>query len=562
MADPNPPEDAPAASTPGQDQSPNNGGASPSPAPSSGFSSIKTPAVSMSPTRPPYIPQFTAATQMILKRMKGETSSLSSALSAASNTVSVTSSIKPSTYEDVKRRLVMGMSTTSSMTMQMPATSPTPPPSSTTVPAPLAPKATPSPSSYLTVPTPTTGPPRTKQPAMSAIRRISSGLTVGGKPLAPKPVTATKPPTTKAPAVEHKVVKKTKAPRTAVPTAPRRKNAKKDDDESSLSSLSDISEDEAPTDKAAVSAPKQQPHTMTKSGRQVQKPVTYNPADMEASSSRKRTHYGKRTTEQALCRKCSRMHSPASNQMVFCDGCNDGWHQRCHDPWITDDMVRDQNRNWFCSNCQAKREPRQPPPKKQKVEQLPKQPQQAVKESWAGKSAQQKRAYLLTLPQAELVSLLMHSLELHPDLPIFPGQDGGHGNGSPSTNGHPRSIFASSTTEGLFPRAEANPTGQINYIRKAAASGGNGNVVKTGKNGKQKDAGQENLNPQASAADDLEEEFDPLVALWPKPGMGLYSRLRPDVEDDEHLVDDGDYEAFSTILYEKGKKVMENGMKV
>lgn len=73
--------------------------------------------------------------------------------------------------------------------------------------------------------------------------------------------------------------------------------------------------------------------------------------------------------------------------------------------------------------------------------------------------------------------------------------------------------------------------------------------------------GQENLDPQATT-DGLEEEFDPLVALWPKAGMGLYSRLPPDTEDDEHLVDDGDFEAFSTIIYEKGKKVMENGMKV
>lgn len=373
---------------------------------------------------------------------------------------------------------------------------------------------------------------------------------MGGKPLVAKPVPPVKPPATKVPASENKAIKKAKAPRATGATAPRRKHAKRDDDASSLSSLSDISEDGSPTDKDAASAQKQpQPHTMTKSGRQVQKPVTYNPADMEAIGSRKRTHYGKRTTEQALCKKCSRMHSPASNQMVFCDGCNDGWHQRCHDPWITDDVVKDQSRNWFCTGCQAKREPRQPPSKKQKVEPPPKQPQLPVRESWAGKSAQQKRAYLLTLPQPELVALLMHSLELHPDLPIFPRLDSGNNTASQSSH-HPRSIFASTTTDGLFPRADASQTGR-----------GNGNGAKTGKNGKQKDVGQENLDPQATT-DGLEEEFDPLVALWPKAGMGLYSRLPPDTEDDEHLVDDGDFEAFSTIIYEKGKKVMENGMKV
>ncbi|KAM7185322.1 hypothetical protein V8F20_011855 [Naviculisporaceae sp. PSN 640] len=547
MADPTPPEDAPNANIQGQSQALNNGGPSPSPAPAAGLSSLKTPAVPMSTTRPPYIPQFTAATQMILKRMKGESTSLSSALSAASSNVSVTSSIKQATYEDVKRRLVMGMTTSSSMTMQMPISSPTPPPTAPTVPAPSSSRATPAPTPYLSVPSSASGTPRKKAPAMSATTRISGGLTIGTKPLTTKPIPPVKSLAAKAPASESKVIKKTKPLRAAGATASRRKNAKKDDDTSSISSLSEISDDETPTEAATSTQKQPQPHTMTKSGRQVQKPVTYNPADMEANGSRKRTHYGKRTTEQALCKKCSRLYSPASNQMVFCDGCNDGWHQRCHDPWITDDMVRDQNRNWFCSKCQAKREPRQPPSKKQKVEQPPRQPQQPARESWAGKSAQQKRAYLLTLPQPELVALIMHSLELHPDLPIFPSLDGGNNAASPSH--HPRSIFASSTTEGLFPRADANSTAQINYNRKA------------GKNGKQKDGSQENLNPQ-STADDLEEEFDPLVALWPKAGMGLYARLPPDIEDDEHLVDEGDFEAFSTIIYEKGKKVMENGMKV
>jgi hypothetical protein len=76
---------------------------------------------------------------------------------------------------------------------------------------------------------------------------------------------------------------------------------------------------------------------------------------MEAAT-KKRTHYGKRTTEQALCRRCSRMHSPHSNQMVFCDGCNEGWHQMCHEPWIEDVVVKNVGREWFCAACQAKRD--------------------------------------------------------------------------------------------------------------------------------------------------------------------------------------------------------------
>jgi hypothetical protein len=117
--------------------------------------------------------------------------------------------------------------------------------------------------------------------------------------------------------------------------------------------------------------------TMTKSGRQVLKPDTYDPAAEHGA--KKSAKLVKRTPEQALCRKCTRMHSPASNQMVFCDGCNDPWHQRCHDPWIDDEVVKDQNVHWYCMVCQAKRDRLQP---KKKVE----QPRFG---SWAGKSTAQ-----------------------------------------------------------------------------------------------------------------------------------------------------------------------------
>lgn len=125
--------------------------------------------------------------------------------------------------------------------------------------------------------------------------------------------------------------------------------------------------------------------TMTKSGRQILKPDTYDPAAAEQNA-KKSTKLVKRTAEQALCKKCTRMHSPASNQMVFCDGCNDPWHQRCHDPWIGDEIIKDPNVNWYCMVCQAKRERSQP---KKKVE----QPRFG---SWAGRSAAQV-SYILQL---------------------------------------------------------------------------------------------------------------------------------------------------------------------
>jgi hypothetical protein len=511
----------------------------PSPGPVSDAKPAQAPAAPFTSSRPLYIPQFTAATQMILKRMKGEPSSLSAALSQASRSPSVTASIPSATYEDVKRRLVMGMNTTQ-MTMQMPAATPVRP-SPTTLPAPVtaAPKSASS----------TVG--------MSAIRKVTAGLT--GIPKSTLKAAAAKvvPPEPKI-----KKIKPPTLPRAGGIKRKRTQNHDDDDDANSTSSLAEQSEPETPAERATPTAPL----TTTKSGRHVLKPTAYNPAAMDAAS-KKRPHYGKRTAEQALCKKCTRMHSPATNQMVFCDGCNEGWHQLCHEPWIVDDIVRDQTRAWFCVACQAKRDQEsqahpQKVTKKQRLEPKP-------RESWAAKAPQQKRAYLSTLPQQELVALLMTCLELHPDLPIFPGSPGAPDNTTTTTTtATPRSLFAGTTTEGLFPRADAHPTGQMNFVRKVTGgSNGSGKSVlgKGGRAGGKKEDSQERVgvNGGEEGEDGEGEEFDPLAPLWPKPGMGLYCRLPPDTGDRERLVDEGDFEAFSGIVYdERGRKVEENGMSV
>lgn len=94
-------------------------------------------------------------------------------------------------------------------------------------------------------------------------------------------------------------------------------------------------------------------------------------------------------------------------------------------------------------------------------------------------------------------------------------------------------------------RADASPNGPINVSRK----------ISNGKGG----SGAHN-HPQSQPDS---REGSPLREAWPRPGMGLYSRLPPEEEDGEHLVDDNDFEAFSVIVYdEKGRKIEENGMKV
>ncbi|KAL9613178.1 MAG: hypothetical protein Q9167_002255 [Letrouitia subvulpina] len=117
---------------------------------------------------------------------------------------------------------------------------------------------------------------------------------------------------------------------------------------------------------------------------------------------------GKRTTvkqgEASVCKNCGRGYSPASNMIVFCDGCNGPWHQFCHDPPISPEAIRIEEREWYCADCEVLREERA------HVE---------GKVSAEGMSVVEKRRYLQSLSSANLVSLLLHATTLHPDLPIF-----------------------------------------------------------------------------------------------------------------------------------------------
>lgn len=55
-------------------------------------------------------------------------------------------------------------------------------------------------------------------------------------------------------------------------------------------------------------------------------------------------------------------------------------------------------------------------------------------------------------------------------------------------------------------------------------------------------------------------ESTPNSPPYPKAGTGLMSKLGPDEDDIEWLVDNGDFEAFSHVVYdEQGNRVEDNG---
>jgi hypothetical protein len=120
------------------------------------------------------------------------------------------------------------------------------------------------------------------------------------------------------------------------------------------------------------------------------------------------------------------------------------------------------------------------------------------------------------------------------------------------TNIHPQHPFPPPATGGLFSRAEANPNAQINFIRKIAP-GAQGNTKDTPPPElKQSSSAPPTIHVSEEAAADGSRESTPASPPYPKPGSGLMAKLSPDDEDMEWLVDDGDFESFSHVVYGDG----------
>jgi hypothetical protein len=98
--------------------------------------------------------------------------------------------------------------------------------------------------------------------------------------------------------------------------------------------------------------------TTTKSGRSVQKPTTFVPPPQPSpppmpSYKKKRTY--RRNPESAVCKICLRGVSPATNMIVFCDGCNVPYHRYCHQPPIDQSVIDEVDKEWYCKQCERER---------------------------------------------------------------------------------------------------------------------------------------------------------------------------------------------------------------
>ncbi len=148
----------------------------------------------------------------------------------------------------------------------------------------------------------------------------------------------------------------------------------------------------------------------------------------------------------------------------------------------------------------------------------------------------------------------MYSLELHPDLPIFPTHEPSSG-----AKRGPQGPRAVSMSESLVLAVDANSNSPINYVRKISTPGVitmNSQQTSTkASSGSGRGATTENQNQAVR-----ESSVDSIPPSWPKAGKGCLSGL--EIREDD-MQDKPDFEAFSVTTYDpKGKKVMENGMPV
>lgn len=277
--------------------------------------------------------------------------------------------------------------------------------------------------------------------------------------------------------------------------------------------------------------------TTTKSGRNVQKPTSFVPPPQPSpptmpSFKKKRTY--RRNPESAVCKICLRGVSPASNMIVFCDGCNVPYHRYCHQPPIDQSVIDEFDKEWYCKQCE--RERIQPVPEAHVVgfvaaenasaeqvsgifEIVRQRDQSLTYSKW------QRQKYFSSLPPGLLVTLLTKATTLHPDLPLF----------DPSFQPDP----ASSTSLSQKPIENGHSQASIKPIPIPTTT-----ILRN--------------------AEDSDDQYgsDEHPAHYPRPGQGLMSILPPEKEDLHYLVDDENSRGVFMHVYQEDPKKESEGASV
>lgn len=169
----------------------------------------------------------------------------------------------------------------------------------------------------------------------------------------------------------------------------------------------------------------------SRTGRVVKPPTSFAPAPAAAAGKRKPGFRKKEAN--IVCVHCGRGNSPGSNQIVFCDGCNTTWHQKCSDPPIPDEVIEVRDKEWFCTKCKPVRRPstkaqssQATGKKKTKTasasSKVQHQPRQAPGLDVGGNqfTMNEQRGYLTALSHTQLVELVVKIAAQNPTVAIFP----------------------------------------------------------------------------------------------------------------------------------------------
>ncbi|KAF7197620.1 SWM histone demethylase complex subunit phf1 [Pseudocercospora fuligena] len=256
---------------------------------------------------------------------------------------------------------------------------------------------------------------------------------------------------------------------------------------------------------------------MTKSGRSIQKPTSFVPPPPSPTTNKRKRPYNRRNPESAVCKVCLRGVSPASNMIVFCDGCNTAYHQWCHKPPIDQAVIDEADKEWHCMNCEE-----------EKAENASEMDLSNLV-SAPGTSEEQRRAYFASLPHGTLATLLVRATTQKPDLAMFDPKFRAtlsNGNAS-SSNG------MSSASMSMPP--PPNPHTRSDQATTGASPWANGSPYAR--------------NPPVP--DDTTYTDDVHPSNYPRPGQGLMSTLPPETgEELQWLVDDDDKYGVFTHIYQ------------
>ncbi|KAK5118125.1 hypothetical protein LTR62_004172 [Meristemomyces frigidus] len=263
---------------------------------------------------------------------------------------------------------------------------------------------------------------------------------------------------------------------------------------------------------------------ITKSGRSIQKPTAYVPPPEPSPVSgvkRKRTY--RRNPESAVCKICLRGTSPASNMIVFCDGCNTPYHRYCHHPPIDQSVVDDVDKEWYCKQCESER--------------LVPVPEAEVASFVAAESAsaEQRQRYFASLPPGMLVTLLTRATSLYPSLPVFAPEF--QARVSVPTAAKRLEVNGNSTpSAGTVPApASSAPRATADELKTTSGTATN------------RLGGNNSINSNTVTGDEPVPIEHP--SNYPRPGFGLMQTLPPEQEDLQWLVDDDDRSGAFTHLY-------------